>query len=152
MEKMIIVNQLIMWSECVIFSCGVFLFMPNFVSLPVYTHAARLTLTFAFHTHMYSVLRRWHTCRNRFEAFSASSWWCPSMLACRLRQKRGRPLHRGELVDVAVGQRALDAHVQRRQSRDGVVEGGAVRQVGLRRRGGVAELQVCLAVNVGGLG
>ena len=74
------------------------------------------------------------------------------MLACRLRQKRGRPLHRGELVDVTVGQRALDAHVQRRQSRDGVVEGGAVRQVGLRRRGGVAELQVCLAVNVGGLG
>ena len=53
---------------------------------------------------------------------------------------------------MAVRQRALDAHVQRRQSRDGVVEEGAVRQVGLRRRGGVAELQVCLAVNVGGLG
>lgn len=53
---------------------------------------------------------------------------------------------------MAVRQRALDAHVQRRQSRDGVVEGGAVRQVGLRRRGGVAELQVCLAVDVGGLG
>ena len=82
-------NQLIIRSECVIFNCGIFLFMPNFVSLPVYTHAASLEVKEAENANSFSVLRRWQTWRNRFDPLRESSFFRPLSSQCSLGGKEG---------------------------------------------------------------